>query len=608
MKQELIKMKRFLGGIIIICSILLSAPWLSIPGNVLAQDGPSAEPTEAPPDAPPDGETPPVDPTPEPTEIPLVEPDDLEDLTILKEADLGHAQIVVDINLYGDGWPSDLAVFNNNLYFAAEGSDGKGRELWVYNGTSAPSLVKDIRPGSDSSNPEYLTVFKNKLYFKANGGDGKGYELWVYNGTNAKLVVDLYPGSDGSNPSYLKVFNNKLYFGANAGGPAKQELWVYDGTNPPSRVADINPSGASWPRYLEVFNSKLYFSAYGGDGKGHELWVYDGTNSPSRVADIWPGGGGSYPRDLAVYKSKLYFSADGNDGAGRELWMYNGVNKPSRVADIYTGSESSLPMFMTVYNNKLYFHANGNDNAGEELWMYNGSNPPKRAADIYSGQYGGDPGFLCVFNNKLYFSAFSPGAGYELWSFSEYTTVTYYSVGTYDGWVLESGENSGVGGSMNSSDVQVIVGDDGQDRQYRSILHFDTSSIPDTAHIAAIALKIREHSIVGTNPFTTHGDILIDLKLGAFSESNTLQNGDFQATASKNSAAKIKNAPVSSWYQVNFSLYAFPYFNATGVTQIRLRFQTDDNDDMSADFIRFYSGNFGTESTRPNLIFKYYLD
>jgi len=52
---------------------------------------------------------------------------------------------------------------------------------------------------------------------------------------------------------------------------------------------------------------------------------------------------------------------------------------------------------------------------------------------------------------------------------------------------------------------------------------------------------------------------------------------------------------------------ARPYINKTGSTQFRLRFKLDDNDDMGADYMKFYSGNFTTTSSRPLLIIQYYL-
>ncbi|MCQ3939392.1 MAG: hypothetical protein DPW18_20465, partial [Chloroflexi bacterium] len=55
-------------------------------------------------------------------------------------------------------------------------------------------------------------------------------------------------------------------------------------------------------------------------------------------------------------------------------------------------------------------------------------------------------------------------------------TLTLVSQGSQDGWILESSEASGTGGTMNSSAATFNLGDDAANRQYRTILHFDTSA------------------------------------------------------------------------------------------------------------------------------------
>jgi len=51
------------------------------------------------------------------------------------------------------------------------------------------------------------------------------------------------------------------------------------------------------------------------------------------------------------------------------LWKYDGTNAPSMVADIYSGSSSSYPFALTVFNNELCFTADDGTN-GYELWKY----------------------------------------------------------------------------------------------------------------------------------------------------------------------------------------------------------------------------------------------
>jgi hypothetical protein len=174
---------------------------------------------------------------------------------------------------------------------------------------------------------------------------------------------------------------------------------------------------------------------------------------------------------------------------------------------------------------------------------------------------------------------------------------------------LESTESSGQGGTMNATALYFILGDDARDRQYRVILYFNTAGLPDKAAVTAAALKIKRQAIMGTDPFTDHQNIQVDIKKGAFSNITALQLGDFKVAASRANVAAFKNIPLAgNWYRASLMASAFPYINLAGVTQFRLRFKLDDNDDMSADYLRFFGGNYTANPTyRPVLIISYYI-
>jgi serine protease len=180
----------------------------------------------------------------------------------------------------------------------------------------------------------------------------------------------------------------------------------------------------------------------------------------------------------------------------------------------------------------------------------------------------------------------------------------FTSVGTYDGWVQESDENSSVGGGVNATDDNFRLGDSVLNRQFRGILHFDTSTLPDNAIILIVTVKIKKQSIAGINPFTTHGPINLNIRKGAYTDNNTLQNEDFQSPASLNTVGTITDAPVDDWYSSRLTSAAYTYLNLTGVTQFRLRFQLDDNNNSSADHIKFFSGD---SAYKPTLIITYIL-
>jgi uncharacterized delta-60 repeat protein len=184
--------------------------------------------------------------------------------------------------------------------------------------------------------------------------------------------------------------------------------------------------------------------------------------------------------------------------------------------------------------------------------------------------------------------------------------ASFKSTGAYDGWVLESGENTNSGGLFDRLATTFNVGDDARDRQYRGFLSFNTASIPDNAVITSVHLDIKRQGIIGTDPFTTHGDLLLDIRSGTFSNNPALQLADFNAPATLG-ASQERFIPLTfSWYTAQFNSANLRFINRFGLTQIRLLFTLDDNDDMGADIIKFFSGN-STAANQPQLIIQYYL-
>jgi ELWxxDGT repeat protein len=367
-------------------------------------------------------------------------------------------------------------------------------------------------------------------------------------------------------------------------------------------------ANSSNPTELILYDKELYFHANGNDGAGTELWKYNSTQGAMRVLDLRPGIEGSEIRYPAVYNGALYFQANPNDGTGAELWRYDPLNGAQLVADINMMGDS-LPYSLRVYNGALYFGADGGDNAGMELWKYDTLHGAARVADIYPGSGSSVPTELAVVNNALYFAANgNDGAGRELWVYSNTATARYRPTKSYEGWLLESSENSSIGGGINNSAAVLNLGDDSLNRQYRSILSFDTSTLPDNAMVLGVTLKIRRQGLVGTNPFTTHGNILVDIMKGAFSGNLALQASDFQAAPSKVGVGVIRNRPdPNNWFTSNLAKTAFAWVNRKGVTQLRLRFSKDDNNDNSADFLKFYSANSLNYTDYPLLEVKYYI-
>ncbi|GAB4547900.1 MAG: hypothetical protein Fur002_24370 [Anaerolineales bacterium] len=186
---------------------------------------------------------------------------------------------------------------------------------------------------------------------------------------------------------------------------------------------------------------------------------------------------------------------------------------------------------------------------------------------------------------------------------SQTMSAVFQSIGAQDGWILESGESTRKGGKVDRISPLIYLGDDAKDKQYVGVLSFDASSLPSGATITAVQLNVKIKDAVGTNPLETHGALLAEILRGSFSGNAELVADDFSASASAGAAQERLNA-AGGWLLLSLSEYNFAYINVNGLTQFRLSFSMDDNDDMNEDALRIYSGN-AELFNQPQLIVTY---
>ena len=185
--------------------------------------------------------------------------------------------------------------------------------------------------------------------------------------------------------------------------------------------------------------------------------------------------------------------------------------------------------------------------------------------------------------------------------------VSFSSAGAQDGWVLESGETTGTGGTLNFAATAFTLGDDTSNRQYRAILSFNTGGLPDTAAVQSAVIRLKPSGAsVGANPFNVLGNLLVDIRKPYFGASSSLQLGDFNAASSISTVGVFNKTPSNGWYGAALNPAGRNNINKSGPTQFRLYFSLDDNNNHLANFMRFFSGNAPVGS-RPALIIRYYI-
>jgi len=195
------------------------------------------------------------------------------------------------------------------------------------------------------------------------------------------------------------------------------------------------------------------------------------------------------------------------------------------------------------------------------------------------------------------------------WSFAtpQLQQLTVGSNGAGDGWVLERADDSGKGsGVVDALGSTARLGDDGADRQCRSVLDFDTSALPDGAVVTGLTLRIKRESITGFNPFTSFGFLKVDMATGYFHGDPALERFDFHAVG-RRGVGRFISTPADGWYRAVLRSAAYDLVSPTGSTQFRLRFARDDDDDQTADYLSFYTGDAPAEADRPQLTVTYYV-
>jgi sugar lactone lactonase YvrE len=176
------------------------------------------------------------------------------------------------------------------------------------------------------------------------------------------------------------------------------------------------------------------------------------------------------------------------------------------------------------------------------------------------------------------------------------------SADVFDGWVLELSELSSLGGTASAAGT-LRVGDDASNKQYRSLLYFNTAGLPDNAKIRSVTLRIKKAGVVGADPLATFGYLLADIKKGTFGAAG-LEKTDFQALASANAVGHFTSIG-GGWYQLVLPAADYTYINLTGATQFRLRFTLDDNNNHIANYDTFFAGGATTSTDRPVLYLEY---
>lgn len=438
----------------------------------------------------------------------------------------------------------ELQNYNNKIYFAY--NDGvNGQEPWVSDGTTAGTIIlKDIYPGSTSSDPQNFTVANNTLFFLANNTNGT-HRLYASDGTAANTIVikdNIVAGFNGERS--LAVLNDMVYFNSDDGSGSGFGLWKSDGTLAGTTLVQAGDNVANFKGNSPVLNNKMYFDAYD-NVHGDELWVTDGTNAGTHIVkDINTSGSGE-PENFSVYHNKIYFSA--NDGInGEELWVTDGSAAGTQIVkDILPGASGSQPRSMTVYNDTLYFICW----ATQQLWKTDGTDANTQ---LVKGSFTGTI-FSATWNNKIYM-------------FSAPDFTTFQSDGTTTGTTSMKADNTTFPITHYAQ-----YGSDDYDLEYHNELYFQASVFGITTGFELVKLT---NGALPLHLISFTGEVLNDNDILKWVTANEINTASFIIEESLDGSvftnAGVIAAKINSVYNNEYNYTQKSAFNIGGFYRLKM--------------------------------------
>jgi ELWxxDGT repeat protein len=341
------------------------------------------------------------------------------------------------------------------------------------------TLLKDINPGEKSSFVDGKNIcisYKGALIFAAKNVEF-GHELWIYKDNQTRLLKDIFPGSESSEAQNMYLVNDKVIFSAKTKENGF-ELWTTDGTTDGTKLLlDANPgikdgvfvsSISSEDRFL-VIKNKLYYT--GISETLFLMWETDGTASGTKVVKNM-GNIHTFPSDLTEFKGELYFStsfsgvfkidAIKNDVVKvmdmettysllatskylyalsyDQLWISEGTIATSKKIFTITSPTLNWRGNRLIELNGIVFFPNETLEFGPELWKTDGTTAgTKMVKDVYPGVEGYAPQNYTIFKNKLYYKGENDKSGIEL----------FVSDGTEAGTNIVKDINPGINSSFS---------------------------------------------------------------------------------------------------------------------------------------------------------------
>lgn len=283
----------------------------------------------------------------------------------------GTVRVIDFADLESEGFPSELTVMGNHIYFASD-AFGLGDELWRTDGTAeGTEMVKDISTAEYGSLPEQLTAAGNTLFFTADDGV-HGRELWRSGGAagTTAMVADIDP--DGTWDIFeITAFGTDVLFWVR--DPATGwHLWRSDGTA--DGTAPIHSMGFDSarrrPGTIFVHNGTIYFAGWD-ETFAWEAWKSDGTPAGAARLTTTNGSANAAPSSFTAGPGGIYFRMS-NAEERQRLYVSGGSPETTKIVASSLTADQRVENPLLALDGRLLCWVRGESGDPDEVWSITG--------------------------------------------------------------------------------------------------------------------------------------------------------------------------------------------------------------------------------------------
>ncbi|MCX7552556.1 hypothetical protein OS175_01595 [Marinicella sp. S1101] len=344
-----------------------------------------------------------------------------------------------NFNGAADGFPiplkdanGDLIIYNGNLLMGVDVAATDRQLHWL----RADNNVLEPVPGATAFRPSNLAVFNGNLYYEGRatvGGDDEPFRLI---GSTQTQITNANPRVGDSNLTDQFVFNNRLY--AVMESDQGRELFEYDfASNTYNRHSDFNGIDDGFPNPLQDENDDLII--FGGD----LLMSVDVTatdrglyrlRADNNILEPVPGATAFRPSNVTVYEGNIYYEGRATVGGDDEPFRLVGATQSQITnANPPAAGDSNLT-FQFKFIDDLY--AVMESSTGREMFKLNAAGSSyERLIDLNGAAADGFPiavtdenGGPIIYLTSMLFSADGVGIGDELFRLTPLIVPPEFSI------------------------------------------------------------------------------------------------------------------------------------------------------------------------------------